>query len=61
MSPKPTSSHLHAHTGQFFPDFVSFCEEMANAGKIVVVSALDGTFERKVGVADGGKVGCRQP
>lgn len=33
--------------GQFFPDIVSFCEEMANAGKIVIVAALDGTFERK--------------
>lgn len=33
--------------GQFFPDVVDFCELMANKGKIVVVSALDGTFERK--------------
>ncbi|XP_031441916.1 thymidine kinase, cytosolic [Clupea harengus] len=33
--------------GQFFPDTVAFCEEMANNGKIVIVSALDGTFQRK--------------
>ncbi len=34
--------------GQFFPDLVPFCEEMANAGKTVIVAALDGTFQRKV-------------
>ncbi|XP_040583494.1 thymidine kinase, cytosolic [Lepeophtheirus salmonis] len=33
--------------GQFFPDIVSFCETMANSGKIVVIAALDGTFQRK--------------
>eukprot|EP01114_Cavostelium_apophysatum_P019207 TRINITY_DN6126_c0_g1_i1.p1 TRINITY_DN6126_c0_g1~~TRINITY_DN6126_c0_g1_i1.p1 ORF type:complete len:191 (-),score=16.06 TRINITY_DN6126_c0_g1_i1:169-741(-) len=33
--------------GQFFPDLVLFCEHMANQGKIVIVAALDGTFERK--------------
>lgn len=33
--------------GQFFPDVVEFCEEAANQGKIVVIAALDGTFERK--------------
>lgn len=33
--------------GQFFPDVVEFCEDMANRGKTVVVAALDGTFERK--------------
>jgi thymidine kinase len=33
--------------GQFFPDLVSFCEEMANLGKVLVVAALDGTFQRK--------------
>jgi len=33
--------------GQFFPDLVSFAEEAANLGKIVIVSALDGTFQRK--------------
>lgn len=31
-----------------YPDTVSFCEEMANEGKTVVVAALDGTFQRKV-------------
>lgn len=31
-----------------FPDIVEFCETMANAGKTVIVAALDGTFQRKV-------------
>lgn len=34
--------------GQFFDDLPEFCERMSNAGKIVVVSALSGTFERKL-------------
>lgn len=29
-----------------FPDVVEFSELMANAGKIVVVAALDGTYQR---------------
>jgi thymidine kinase len=33
--------------GQFFTEIVEFCELLANQGKTVVVSALDGTFERK--------------
>uniref|UniRef100_A0A8C8FZL7 Thymidine kinase n=2 Tax=Oncorhynchus tshawytscha TaxID=74940 RepID=A0A8C8FZL7_ONCTS len=33
--------------GQFFPDIVQFCEEMANMGKTIIVAALDGTFQRK--------------
>ncbi|XP_054714549.1 thymidine kinase, cytosolic-like [Uloborus diversus] len=33
--------------GQFFPDTVSFAEEMANRGKIVIVAALDGTYQRE--------------
>ncbi|XP_063040777.1 thymidine kinase, cytosolic [Engraulis encrasicolus] len=33
--------------GQFFPDTVEFCEDMANRGKIIIVAALDGTFQRK--------------
>lgn len=33
--------------GQFYPDLVEFCELWANAGKIVVIAALDGTFQRK--------------
>jgi thymidine kinase len=32
--------------GQFFPDIVPFCENAANAGKTVIVAALDGTFQR---------------
>lgn len=33
--------------GQFFPDIVEFCEDLANKGKTVIVAALDGTFQRK--------------
>ena len=33
--------------GQFFPDVVEFSEEMANLGKIVIIAALDGTYQRK--------------
>ncbi|XP_063817366.1 thymidine kinase, cytosolic isoform X2 [Pseudophryne corroboree] len=33
--------------GQFFPDVVEFCEDMANRGKTIIVAALDGTFQRK--------------
>jgi thymidine kinase len=32
--------------GQFFPDIVEFAEIFANAGKIVVISSLGGTFLR---------------
>jgi thymidine kinase len=33
--------------GQFFADVVTFSEKMANLGKVVLVAALDGTFQRK--------------
>lgn len=33
--------------GQFYPDIVEFCEDLANKGIIVMVAALDGTFQRK--------------
>lgn len=33
--------------GQFFPDVVSFADSAALSGKIVIVAALDGTFQRK--------------
>ncbi|QCO69502.1 recombinant pox virus thymidine kinase [Myxoma virus] len=33
--------------GQFFPNIATFCENMANEGKIIIVAALDGTFQRK--------------
>lgn len=33
--------------GQFFPDVVQFSEKMANLGKMVIVAALDGTFQRQ--------------
>ena len=33
--------------GQFFPDLVEFCDYAADQGKVVIVSALDGTFQQK--------------
>lgn len=33
--------------GQFYQDIVQFCQLLANAGIIVLVAALDGTFQRK--------------
>lgn len=33
--------------GQFFDDVVEFAETAANAGKIVILSALNGTYEKK--------------
>lgn len=33
--------------GQFFPNLTEFCEQAANNGSVVVVAALDGTFQRK--------------
>lgn len=33
--------------GQFFSSLLEFCESQANKGKIVIVAALDATFERK--------------
>jgi thymidine kinase len=33
--------------GQFFPDILTFADNLANHGKIVVIAALDGTFERQ--------------
>ncbi|XP_013785523.1 thymidine kinase, cytosolic-like isoform X2 [Limulus polyphemus] len=33
--------------GQFFSDIVEFAEEMANIGKVVIVAALDGTYQRQ--------------
>lgn len=32
--------------GQFFPDTVEFAEKMANMGKIVIVAALDASYQR---------------
>ncbi|CAG2208677.1 TK [Mytilus edulis] len=39
--------------GQFFPDVVSFSDEMAERGKTVIVAALDGTFQKKVEIIGG--------
>ncbi|XP_046554538.1 thymidine kinase, cytosolic-like [Haliotis rubra] len=33
--------------GQFFPDIVEFADAMAEKGKIVIVAALDATFQKK--------------
>ncbi|KAM3145845.1 hypothetical protein pb186bvf_002140 [Paramecium bursaria] len=33
--------------GQFFQDIVTFSEKLANDGKIILIAALDGTFDRK--------------
>eukprot|EP00045_Choanoeca_perplexa_P016768 m.230707 g.230707 ORF g.230707 m.230707 type:complete len:250 (+) comp17354_c0_seq7:4666-5415(+) len=33
--------------GQFFGDLVEFSEDMANQGKLIIIAALDGTFQRK--------------
>ncbi|ORC89533.1 putative thymidine kinase [Trypanosoma theileri] len=33
--------------GQFFPDVVDFCSRAADAGKTVIVSALDGDYRRQ--------------
>ena len=33
--------------GQFFDDIAHYCEKWAQAGKTVIVAALDGTFQRK--------------
>lgn len=38
--------------GQFFEDIVEITDKWANQGKIVVVAALDATFERKVRAAN---------
>lgn len=32
---------------QFYPDLVAFCEELAEMGKIIILSALDGDFRRE--------------
>eukprot|EP00456_Euglypha_rotunda_P016520 TRINITY_DN15474_c0_g1_i2.p1 TRINITY_DN15474_c0_g1~~TRINITY_DN15474_c0_g1_i2.p1 ORF type:complete len:242 (+),score=20.43 TRINITY_DN15474_c0_g1_i2:108-833(+) len=52
LSDVPASVLSHADVvgideGQFFSDVVEFSETMANQGKVVIVAALDGTFERK--------------
>ncbi|XP_041362978.1 thymidine kinase, cytosolic-like isoform X2 [Gigantopelta aegis] len=33
--------------GQFFPDVVEFCNQLAEKGKVVIVAALDGTFQKQ--------------
>eukprot|EP01012_Entosiphon_sulcatum_P023852 TRINITY_DN2897_c0_g1_i1.p1 TRINITY_DN2897_c0_g1~~TRINITY_DN2897_c0_g1_i1.p1 ORF type:complete len:203 (-),score=37.29 TRINITY_DN2897_c0_g1_i1:356-964(-) len=33
--------------GQFFPDLVPFAESAANHGKVVIIAALDGDFQRR--------------
>ncbi|XP_076459081.1 thymidine kinase, cytosolic-like [Babylonia areolata] len=33
--------------GQFFPDVTAFADKLANQGKVVIVAALDGTYQKK--------------
>ena len=33
--------------GQFYPDLVEKVEEFVRKDKLIIISALDGTFERK--------------
>ena len=33
--------------GQFFEDLLPFADELANEGKVVVIAALDGDFQRQ--------------
>ena len=33
--------------GQFYPDLVDKVEEFVRKDKLIIISALDGTFERK--------------
>ncbi|KAK7820166.1 hypothetical protein U0070_003577 [Myodes glareolus] len=40
-------SVIGINEGQFFPHILEFCELIVNAGKTVIVAALDGTFQRK--------------
>jgi len=40
--------HSHCFSSYQFPDVVSFCDSMAELGKIVIVAALDGTFQKQV-------------
>ncbi len=42
-----SSNVIGIDEGQFFPDIVDFCDRNANDGKIIIVAALDGTFQRK--------------
>ncbi len=39
---------LEIHSVLQFPDTVEIAEMLANRGKIVIVAALDGTFQREV-------------
>lgn len=56
--PSPWLPGAHASARAFqFPDVVEFSETMANAGKTVIVAALDGTFQRKVRPRSGPGVG----
>eukprot|EP00703_Trepomonas_sp_PC1_P003976 JAP92630.1 Thymidine kinase [Trepomonas sp. PC1] len=41
-------SHVIAvDEGQFYPDIIKYAELWANSGKTVIISALDGTWQRK--------------
>lgn len=44
----PVFDVMAVDEGQFFDDLVPFCEALANAGVVMIVAALSGTFERKL-------------
>lgn len=43
----PDADVIGIDEGQFFPDLVEMCDELANKGKVVIVAALDGNYQRK--------------
>ncbi|KAH7948708.1 hypothetical protein HPB49_001172 [Dermacentor silvarum] len=43
VSPRATSLAISLP----FPDIVEFAEDMADGGKVVVIAALDGTYQRQ--------------
>jgi len=43
----PDADVIGVDEGQFFPDLARTCELWASQGKIVIVAALDGTYQRK--------------
>ena len=42
----PSYDVIGIDEGHFFQDIVEFCEKVANQGKIVIVSSLQGNFQR---------------
>jgi thymidine kinase len=45
----PENTHMVAiDDGQFYPDLPEFCDKWASSGLQVIVTALDGTYQRKI-------------